>query len=235
MGAGGGRRERGGGAARPLLEGSPGLVAAARASQCGSRLARAAPGLGRPLGLCGRLPLPRPLRGPRAQRLRSPLEGGGAGSPRRSRGRRQPAAAGRPPGRGKAGIWRPLPAFPPTGPGARPRPSGEPRDPPPRAPARLAPGARAPGSRAARPCSRSPSAAASGFFPVPVSKSPFGQKVSRVTSDPGSVVGNKIHSIGERDREREWKQVGDGAAGGLIGEMFHRDPGHRNLNPEQKM
>lgn len=62
------------------------------------------------------LPLPRPRSGPPAQRSRPPPAGGGAGSLRRSRGRRQPAAAGWPPGRGKAGIWRPPPASCPLAP-----------------------------------------------------------------------------------------------------------------------
>lgn len=171
-GGGGGsgrrRRERGGGAARPLLEGSPGLAAAARAAQCGSRLARAPPGLGRPWELCGRLPLPRPLRGPRAPRSRPPPAEGGVGSPQLSQGGRQPAAARRLPGRGEAGIWRPLPPFQPTGPGARPRPSGNPQDSAPRAPctgchrghpAQLPAGgrgARAPRSWTAQICWRDP-------------------------------------------------------------------------------
>lgn len=111
MGAGGGRREEGaeGGAARPLLEGSPGLAAAARAAL----------GLGRPLGLCGRLLLPRPLRGRRAQRSRSPPERSGAGpGVRGAAGAATNLPLPAAPGSGKAGIWRPLPVAQPPRPGS---------------------------------------------------------------------------------------------------------------------
>lgn len=89
----------------------------------------------------------------------------GHGRPRRGWGRvpvvqpgPPPTCRCRPPGRGKAGIWRTLPAFQPTGPGTRPRPSGKPRASAPRAPARAAPAHTLPSA---------PSAAAALALPAP--------------------------------------------------------------------
>lgn len=109
----------GGGAARPLLEGFPGLQPPRRASlpvrlslrPRGSRLGLRTP------------PSPAPSARPADAAVTA---GGGAARGRWTAaaagpGCRRPAAAGWPPGRGEAGTWRPAPCLSAPGPRARPR------------------------------------------------------------------------------------------------------------------
>lgn len=111
--------------------------------------------------------------------------GSGVPGPARAAANLQLPAA-RPLGRGEARIWRPLPPFQSTRPGLRPRSSGKPRDSAPGGlctgchrgyPAQLPAdgrGARALRSTRALICWRGRSAASSVFFPVSISKTPFG-------------------------------------------------------------
>ncbi|XP_031509992.1 uncharacterized protein LOC116269998 [Papio anubis] len=208
-----------------------------RASQCGSRLARAAPGLGR---LC------RALRTPTAPAPSAEPAGAAVTA---APGRRRAAGAGgrrcvlrppptcgcRPAGRGEAGKWRSLPAS-----AHRPGSAAA-------APAEVAGGGPAePRTRSLRRRRWRPrlprcACVLRGDAPQPLLCFPFlflkrhSVRNSRVTSDPGAVLENKIlYTVGSN-----WGREGIGTGaqrhrGRFTGEAVRKVTRDRNLNPEKR-
>lgn len=196
MGAGGGRREREAVPPGPSWKALRARSRRARRSRAGPapRALRAPPA---PAPSAGATVTAAPV-GPGAER-------GGAGSPRRCRGRHQPAAAGRP------GEWKRRNMAASARRSAH-RPGSAASAPGRRGIRLRQPVHRRRGSGSGTVPRRSRSRSPLCTLPGPVSKRPFGEKVSRATSDPSSVV--EIRYTGSWSTTGEEKPLSQVGVGG---------------------